>query len=274
MRTFYSFLTCICCLLTLQVGAQSRLSFNQGHSHNDYHQQSPLVDAYHAGMGSIEADVFVRNGELCVAHDSVDISTEVTLKKMYLDPLANFYHKSGNMPYPDSSLNLQLVIDIKANHQQVLPILIRELKAYQHTFNSSVNSKAIRIVISGDMPAPNEFKNYPEYISFDGRPYINYTSEQLKRVAMISDDLKKYTKWDGIGMLPEADQDKLKLLIEQAQKQQKPFRFWATKDNPNTWTVLNELGVGWINTDHPEKLKQFYLHGLPNIPITLDQEAN
>ena len=260
MRTICSFLTCLCFLLTLQAVAQVRLSSNQGHSHNDYDQQIPLINAYHAGMGSIEADVFVRNGELCVAHDSVDISTELTLKKMYLNPLANLYTKSGNMPYPDASLNLQLVIDIKADYKRVLPILIRELNAYQNTFNSMINSKAIRIVVSGNMPAPQEFKNYPEYISFDGRPYINYTRKQLKRVAMISDDLKKYTKWNGIGILPQVDHDKLKSLVKQAQKLQKPFRFWATQDNPNTWTVLEQLGVGWINTDHPEKLKQFYLH--------------
>ncbi|MEJ5964134.1 phosphatidylinositol-specific phospholipase C/glycerophosphodiester phosphodiesterase family protein [Pedobacter immunditicola] len=265
MKTFRNFLICLGLLLTLQAEAQIRLSYNQGHSHNDYHQQIPLINAYHAGMGSIEADIFVSNGELCVAHDSVDISNNLTLKKMYLDPLADFYMKSGNKPYPDPRLNLQLVIDIKANHKQVLPILIRELKAYQQTFNSAMNSKAIRIVVSGNMPAPHEFKNYPEYIFFDGRPYIEYTKEQLKRVAMISDDLKKYTKWKGIGMLPKTDLDKLRALVKQAKKLHKPFRFWATVDNPNTWTVLEQLGVGWINTDHPEKLKQFYLHKNTNM---------
>lgn len=265
MKTVYNFLTFLCFLLTLQAEAQVRLSFNHGHSHNDYHQRIPLINAYHAGMGSIEADIFVSNGVLCVAHDSVDISAGVTLKKMYLDPLADLYARSGNMPYPDASLNLQLVIDIKADHKRVLPILIRELNTYRSTFNSSINSKAIRIVVSGDMPAPYEFKNYPDYISFDGRPYIDYTKEQLKRVAMISDDLKKYTKWNGIGMLPKADLDKLRVLVAQAKKLHKPFRFWATKDNPNTWTVLEQLGVGWINTDYPEKLKEFYLHKNTNL---------
>ena len=260
MKTFRSFLAFLFVLLTLQAEAQIRLSFNHGHSHNDYHQQIPLINAYHAGMGSIEADIFVRNGELCVAHDSVDVTAEFTLKKMYLNPLSNLYTQSGNMPYPDASLNLQLVIDIKADHKKVLPILIRELNAYQLTFNSSVNPKAIRIVVSGNMPAPQEFKNYPDYISFDGRPYIDYTKEQLKRVAMISDDLKKYTKWNGMGILPKVDHDKLRALVKKAKKMNKPFRFWATRDNSNTWTVLEQLGVGWINTDQPEKLKQFYLH--------------
>jgi alkaline phosphatase len=260
MKSFFSYLIFLSFLFALQVEAQNMSSVNRGHSHNDYRQQIPLIKAYEAGMGSIEADVFLRHGQLCVAHDSAEINTEVTLKKLYLDPLAGFYSKSGNMPYRDSNLNLQLVIDIKENYKQVLPILIRELNAYPNTFNSVKNSKAIRIVISGDMPSPMEFKNYPDCISFDGRPYINYTKEQLKRIAMISDDLKKYTKWKGVGTLPKADQEKLKALVKQAHQQDKPFRFWATQDNPNTWNVLEKLGVGWINTDQPEKLRQFYLN--------------
>ncbi|ULT27659.1 hypothetical protein KUH03_13685 [Sphingobacterium sp. E70] len=33
-----------------------------GHSHNDYWQSQPFYTAYYAGMQSIEADIFLRNG--------------------------------------------------------------------------------------------------------------------------------------------------------------------------------------------------------------------
>ena len=55
------------------VSAQQKLNAGNGHSHNDYKQQIPLLEAYYAGMGSIEADVFYRDGELYVAHDSKEI---------------------------------------------------------------------------------------------------------------------------------------------------------------------------------------------------------
>lgn len=247
-------------LFSFPAGAQNALSYNQGHSHNDYHQNIPLLTAYYAGMGSIEADVFLKKGQLYVAHDSTEISADATLKKLYLEPLSRFYIKNGNHPYKDPELKLQLVVDIKENYQQVIPQLINDLKSYQNIFNSTANPNAIRIVLSGDVPAPSSFKDYPDYIFFDGRPNINYTDDQLKRIAMISDELKSYTVWNGKGTPTPPDEAKLRAVINQAHQKHKPFRFWATQDSPNTWIVLEKLGADWINTDHPEKLRDFYLH--------------
>lgn len=247
-------------LFSCATRAQSGLHGNRGHSHNDYHQNIPLLTAYYAGMGSVEADVFLKNGQLYVAHDTTEIRDDATLKKLYLDPLAGFYRKNGNRAYRDAAIKLQLVIDIKKNHQQVLPQLIKELNSYEAVFKGDQNPNAIRIVVSGDMPSPTDFKNYPDYISFDGRPSATYTREQLKRVAMISDDLKNYTAWNGKGTPAKPDEAKLKTVVEQAHQKGKPFRFWATQDSPNTWIVLEKLGADWINTDHPEKLRDFYLN--------------
>ncbi|MCD0488296.1 alkaline phosphatase [Pedobacter sp. MC2016-14] len=258
IKNLFQYTLSLCLLFSLQAGAQSVLSPNSGHSHNDYHQNIPLLKAYYAGMGSIEADVFLKNGQLYVAHDTTEITEDATLKKLYLEPLAKLYAKNGNKPYAKAGMKLQLVVDIKTDYQHVLPVLIAQLKAYNNTFNSSKNPDAIQIAISGDMPVPAAFKNYPDYISFDGRPNVKYTADQLKQVAMISDDLKNYTDWNGKGTPTPGDAIKLKAVIDQAHQMKKPFRFWASQDSPNTWVELEKLGVDWINTDVPEKLRDFY----------------
>ncbi|SMD04029.1 alkaline phosphatase [Pedobacter nyackensis] len=247
-------------LMSLQTNAQNTVAYNRGHSHNDYHQNIPLLSAYYAGMGSIEVDVFLRNGQLYAAHDTTEISADATLRKLYLEPLSKFYVKNGNRPYEDPSLKLQLVIDIKADYRRVLPQLIKDLEVYKDVFNSTKNPAAICIVISGNCPKPVDFKDYPDYISFDGRPNVAYTEDQLKRIGMISDELKSYTKWNGKGVPTPTDVIKLKGLVDKAHQMNKPFRFWATQDSPNTWIVLEKLGTDWINTDSPEKLRDFYLH--------------
>ncbi|EOR93881.1 Alkaline phosphatase [Arcticibacter svalbardensis MN12-7] len=208
-------------------------------------------------MGSIEADVFLREGELYVAHDSTEIQKDRTLSKLYLEPLQKFYQLNKNHPYQNEGLKLQLVIDIKQDYAHVLPQLLKEIKEFQNMFDWEQHPDAIRIVISGDVPKPIDFKNYPEILSFDGRPYNTYTTGQLKRVAMISDELKKYTQWNGKGNPVKADVTKLKAVINKVHQLGKPFRFWATQDSPNTWIVLEKLGVDWINTDQPDKLHQF-----------------
>ncbi|WP_262711150.1 alkaline phosphatase [Pedobacter frigidisoli] len=241
------------------VNAQTK-SVNRGHSHNDYHQNIPLLQAYYAGMGSIEADVFLSPGALFVAHESTEIKADRTLKNFYLSPLASLYTSNGNHAFEKTDQKLQLVIDIKQDHMNVLNELIAELKNFGDVFNASKNPDAIKIVIRGDMPTPSNFKNWPDYIYFDGRPEIRYTPEELKYVAMISQDIKKYSLWNGKGVPTPADFAKLKKVIDDAHQLNKPFRFWATTDNPNTWIVLGRMGADWINTDHPERLAEFYEH--------------
>ena len=246
-------------LFSSSVWAQS-ISKSRGHSHNDYRQNIPLLQAYYAGMGSIEADVFLKDGALFVAHESAEISPQRTLEKLYLSPLFSLYKKNGNKAFKNASQNLQLVIDIKEDHVNVLHELISELKQFNDVFNASENPNGIKIVISGDMPLPANFNKWPDYIFFDGRPESKYTTEELKRVAMISQDIKKYSVWNGKGVPTPTDFAKLKKVIDDAHKVGKPFRFWATVDSPNTWIVLGRLGADWINTDHPEELLDYYDH--------------
>jgi alkaline phosphatase len=264
MRNLFKLPVLVIILFAFNADAQTKADVpaiktaNNGHSHNDYHQNIPLLKAYADEMGSIEADVFLKKGVLYVAHDTTEIRPEATLTKVYLDPLARFYVKNGNQPYKNPSLTLQLVIDIKEDHIKVLAQLMQDLKAYNNIFNSATNKKAIKLVVSGDMPTPAMFKNFPDYISFDGRPAIPYTPDQLKRIAMISQDLKVFTEWNGKGTPTKPDEAKMRSAVEQAHQMGKPFRFWATQDSPNTWIVLQELGADWINTDHPDQLAAFY----------------
>ena len=60
------------CLLS----AQSRVysSVENVHSHNDYLQNVPFYTAYSARCASIEADVFLVDGELYVAHKENEIN--------------------------------------------------------------------------------------------------------------------------------------------------------------------------------------------------------
>src|SRR5260370_27011364 len=55
------------------------------HSHNDYEQRRPLLDALALGYRSVEADIWLRDGELWVSHKGRSFAG--TLRELYLDPL-------------------------------------------------------------------------------------------------------------------------------------------------------------------------------------------
>jgi alkaline phosphatase len=251
--------TVIFCMLCTIVHAQSRGTLRL-HSHNDYKQNIPFLQAYYAGAGSIEADVYLLDSKLYVAHEKKEIAEDRTLTELYLKPLSALYKKNNNHPYADSLQTLQLVIDIKEDHVHVIPQLIKELKPYLNIFNYPSNKHAVKIVLSGDMPSPAHFGDYPDYIYYDGRPNIAYQPDELKCIGMISDNLAGYTEWNGKGALTKVDSLKVKTIINAAHANQKPFRFWATQDSPNTWIQLERLGVDWINTDHPQQVHDFYLN--------------
>ena len=53
----------------------------QAHAHNDYEHERPLLDALEQGFTSIEADVWLVDGELRVAHDSWEVADAPTLEE-------------------------------------------------------------------------------------------------------------------------------------------------------------------------------------------------
>ena len=65
------------------------------HSHNDYEQAQPFFLAYQEQFGSIEADIHLVNGKILVAHDAKNVSPNLSLEKLYLDPL-DLYIKKNN----------------------------------------------------------------------------------------------------------------------------------------------------------------------------------
>ncbi|BFM45401.1 hypothetical protein CFS9_40420 [Flavobacterium sp. CFS9] len=240
-----------CLHFFLSAQAQEYSSANI-HSHNDYAGKLPFYEAYSNEAGVIEADVFLRNNELLVAHTSEEIKTYNTLRNLYLDPLSKKIKNLEGKIYPDSKPVI-LMIDIKSDADTTLKIIVQQLKTYPDL----ISNKNLKIVISGNRPAPSNWNQYPEFIYFDGRINENYSSEQLSRVEMISEDLKEFTVWNGKGVMTQADLEKVQSFIKKVHAQNKKIRFWSTQDNVNTWMTLMNLKVDYIGTDNVPALAQF-----------------
>lgn len=235
--------------------AQNYLNYNVGnaHSHNDYMQEVPFWQAYYANFGSIEADVFLVKGKLWVAHTEKELSPERTLESLYLDNISKQIKLNKGHIYPDTNKKLQLLIDVKQDYKTTLDALVSILQKYPEI----TNNQGIKIVITGGRPQPQEFKNYPAYLLFDGDLDKNYSTEELKRIGMFSADLQGLVKWNGKGIPRDEETARVKSAVEKAHKQQKPMRFYGAPDFPNAWVNFMDLGVDYINTDHIPDLKKF-----------------
>lgn len=222
-------------------------------AHNDYVQKKPLLLAYDKQVGFIEADVFLIQGKLLVAHTRIEVDPNKTLESMYLKPLALLVEKNNGYAYPDTSKTLTLMIDLKTNGELTLDALVEALNHYP----TLTHSKTLQVAISGDMPKPDKWINYPSFIKFDGRPGVTYSAEQLARVRLISNSFSEYSRWNGKGEFKTEEQYKLTQVIDAAHALGKPMRFWAIPDNPMGWKKLISMKVDILNTDHVEELTLF-----------------
>jgi len=223
------------------------------HSHNDYEQQIPFWLAYNSGFGSIEADIFLVDSVLYVAHDRNELKREIKLENEYLQSIVECLGRNNDNPYADSQKKLQILIDIKTDSLNTLNAFIQLLKKYP----SLVQCKNLDWVITGNRPDEKLFTAYPAFIHFDGELHRNYSKEALAKISLMSDDFKKYSLWNGEGDLTDKDVYILKSAIEKSHHLKKPVRFWNAPDNPNAWTHLINLQVDYINTDHIQELAVF-----------------
>lgn len=232
-------------------------------AHNDYEKPVPFLVAYHQQADFIEADIFLYKGKLVVAHTHSEISLDKTLASLYLQPLQEKINKNKGTAYPNSNKPLSLMIDLKSEGATTLTKLVSELKTYPEL----VKCKSLRVTISGNVPEPATWKDFPDFIHFDGRPGIEYTPDQLKRIQLISTSFSTHSSWNGKGVLTATDRSKIKGIIEEAHGKKKPIRFWGAPDFENAWIKLKEVGVDVINTDHVVGLADF-LHQIPQRSFT------
>lgn len=219
-------------------------------AHNDYAQPSPFYNAYALRVGYIEADVFLNDDELFVAHQQNEIVKDKTLAAMYLNPLKKEVDKNNGWAFPDTTLQLKFMVDLKTDGIATLKMLVSQLKS----FPALINAKGFEIFISGNVPSPDRWNEFPPFIHFDGRPGIQYSQDQLKRISLISTSFREHSKWNGEGEIPDWEIKRIDSLIQSVHAMGKKIRFWSIPDRQLGWSTLLSHKVDVIGTDHVSEL--------------------
>jgi glycerophosphoryl diester phosphodiesterase len=250
----------------------------QAHSHNDYEQKRPLLEALDHGFCSVEADVYLVEGQLWVAHDRKDLKPERTLKSLYLEPLAERVRNRVGI-FADPQARLMLLVDVKGQGAEVYQRLKTELAPYAPMLtrfrDTGVVTGAVTVVLSGDRAWDLARADRDRWCALDGRmsDLTNAASAGVagssrppaSLVPLVSESWRTLFRWDGDGEMSASDKARLKGLVSQAHAQGRKIRFWALPDRPEAWKVCRDAGVDLINTDKIPALSAF-LQGLPLPP--------
>lgn len=240
--------------------AQQAAVCRQAHAHNDYLHDRPLLDALDNGFCSVEADIFLVDDDLWVAHKQNELSKDRTLRGLYLDPLRDRIKKNGGSVHGDGH-PFTLLIDIKSKGEPTYRALHRVLSDYKEIFTSVTDGKSderpITAIISGNRPFDAVAADSPRYVGIDGRLRDLESDKPANLMPLISDHWGRHFKWRGNGEMPTADREKLSRVMDQAHGRGRRVRFWATPDNETTWAALHEAGVDLINTDNLPGLSSY-----------------
>ncbi|MFH8803315.1 phosphatidylinositol-specific phospholipase C/glycerophosphodiester phosphodiesterase family protein [Streptomyces sp. NPDC017936] len=238
----------------------------RAHAHNDYEHPRPLLDALDHRFGSVEADIFLVDGELLIAHSADQLDPARTLESLYLAPLAARVEAHHGSVYRGHRQSLQLLVDIKTEGSSTYLALDELLKRYRHLFTTYAHGRIHRgpvtAVVSGDRAARAPMEAQTARRAFyDGR-LTDLGASQASFAALISDNWTLNFTWQGVGAFPDAERAKLRGIVGAAHARGQRVRFWATPDVPGPardalWGELLAAGVDHLNTDDLAGLEAF-----------------
>lgn len=256
MKCFLPVLALFTCLTAL---AQEPVLIH-GHAHNDYAHKRPLFDALENSFGSVEADIFYYRGQLKVAHVPLGLGSKQTLDQLYLHPLDSIIQLNGGSVYKGQSTPLILMIDFKDAGHVLYPVLQEAIKPYHNWLtlyqgDSIIRKGAVQLLISGSRPKLNDDTCY---VTLDEDLSSLARADTHKHATRYSSGWGRFFSWNGKGEMPATQKQVLDTLVAQVHALHKQIRFYHIPDKENTWKVLLNAGVDWINTDKLKLFRRYY----------------
>ena len=236
------------------------------HAHNDYEHTHPLDDALDHGFTSVEADVWLKDGQLLVGHDEKDLVPGRTLESLYLSPLEARAAMNRGTEYPGYDGPFQLLVDVKSDAGPTWQAVDRALRNHPQLMtrftDASTDQKGVTAVISGNRDKAAMAAQPERVAGYDGRLSDLDSGLPASFMPLVSDNWENTFTWRGDGAMPAAEKQKLHDLVAKAHAHGYRMRFWATPDakglaRTNVWTAERDAEVDLLNTDDLAGLQAF-----------------
>ena len=237
----------------------------RGHAHNDYLHSRPLFDALDNGFCSVEADIFLVDDALLVAHFLLFVRKDRTLESLYLEPLRERIRRFEGKIFPDAE-KFYLWIELKTEAKSTYAVLHKVLEKYADILTRFENDKevpgAVTVILTGNANL-DLIRNEPlRYACVDGGLGMLDSNVSPTLIPVVSLDwMREFSRFKG--ELPPDQQKKLAEQVLKAHERGRKLRYWNAPDHETFWKILYDADVDFINTDRLELLRQFFEHRNP-----------
>ena len=230
-------------------------------SHNDYWRENPLQDALAFRYNCVEADLWLINGELYVSHDRPEPNPSITFENLYLKPLVARVQANGGKVYPGSDRPFYLMVDCKAQGEEMYKLLKKQMEPYKEYFCSVDNGEykegAVLFFLSGDRPKNSLPKEASRFTFLDGQIKDLGQGIPASLAPVVSDNYSDFFTWKGEGEMPADQLQKMREIIRKVHGEGKLFRWWGAPDTEVFKRFFINEGVDLVGADD--------LNGLYNV---------
>jgi hypothetical protein len=247
------------------------------HSHNDYWRKVPLFSALYAGCTGVEADVWLRDGDLLVGHDTASLQVNRTFQTLYVNPLVEiltrqnpttkYYNGTSNGVFDtDPSQTLVLLVDLKTDGPETWPWVVKQLAPLRergwlsHWENGQFNERPITVVGTGNTPFEQILggRNTTYRDAFFDAPLDRLENSPYNAS---NSHYASVSFWDAVGQVylgagnPSEEQlEKIRGHLREAHRRGLKARYWQLPSWPihvrnRLWEVLVREGIDMLNVD-------------------------
>jgi len=217
------------------------------HSHNDYQQMRPLLDALRAGITSVEADLYFDRGTIRVAHDRGKWRGD--FETLYLEPLKT--HWERNERSRDGPATFLLWLDLKEASADLRTALHTMLLRYPMNGTTDQTRTRVQVILTGNDAAKKAY--VADYRSSDVTRDSNTFSDadepgsaEWRWYAL---DWSKLGTWTGEGPMPPHERDQLRQLVDKIHAKGRKLRLWHHPASLSFWKEAAGAGVDLLGTD-------------------------
>ena len=217
------------------------------HSHNDYEQKRPLLDAVASRIASVEADLYLEGEVIMVAHDRGKWRGE--FEGLYLKPLNELWQKNA-LPVRAGETFL-FWLDLKDGGLALRQHLHRLLEAYPVTSHADPAHARVQVILTGDKAGKEAFvKEYPsELVSRDSNDFSQDDPPGSQAWSWYALDWKKIGTWNGEGSMPAFERERLVEIIGRIHASGRKVRLWRHPATLSFWQEASDCGVDRLGTD-------------------------
>lgn len=236
------------------------------HSHNDYEQRSPLFDAVRAGFRSVEADVWLREREVVVSHESS--LSRGSLEDLYLVPLQERVDRLGSVN--GDGRPFYLWIDLKESRPELTDALHALLARYPmltvFTDEAVVQGPVIAI-LTGDEEAKTRYTNghRVRLACRDSNEFGPEDAAADRRWTWYALPWHDVVEGDERGSRLVVAYGRLRAIVAKAHQLGRRLRLYDVPERREAWSAALGAGVDLISTDQISPFRSFLTASRPRV---------